>query len=80
LDFAGTLRTHLPNEWRVAKGYPESELAIYARYADVLVVGQADPEGEYLTPLDLPESLAISTGRRPWSSHLSAFAPSLEKR
>ena len=39
------------------------ELAIQARYADLLVVGQADPEGEYLTPPDLPESLAISTGR-----------------
>ena len=55
--------THQPNEWRVAKGYPESELAIQARYADLLVVGQADPEGEYLTPPDLPELLAISTGR-----------------
>lgn len=55
--------THLPNEWRVAQGYPESELAIYARYADLLVVGQTDFESESLTPPDLPEALAIATGR-----------------
>ena len=55
--------THLPNEWRVAKGYPEDELAVQARYADLLVVGQTDPEGRSLTPPDLPESLAIATGR-----------------
>jgi nucleotide-binding universal stress UspA family protein len=55
--------THLPSEWRVVKGYPENELAIQARYADLLVVGQTDPEGESLTPTDFPESLAISTGR-----------------
>ena len=53
--------THLPSEWRVAKGYPENELAIQARYADLLVVGQTDPEGESPTPTDLPESLALST-------------------
>lgn len=46
--------THLPNEWRVAKGYPEDELAVQARYADLLVVGQTDPEGRSLTPPDLP--------------------------
>jgi nucleotide-binding universal stress UspA family protein len=55
--------THLATEWRVAQGYPEDELAIQARYADLLVVGQTDPEGESLTPPDLPELLAISTGR-----------------
>ncbi len=55
--------THLPSEWRVAKGYPENELAIQARYADLLVVGQTDPEGESPTPTDLPKSLALSTGR-----------------
>ena len=55
--------THLPSEWRVAKGYPENELVIQARYADLLVVGQTDPEGESPTPTDLPESLALSTGR-----------------
>jgi nucleotide-binding universal stress UspA family protein len=55
--------THLPNEWRVARGYPENELAVHARYADLLVVGQTDPESESLTPPDLPESLAIASGR-----------------
>ena len=47
--------THLPSEWRAAKGYPENELVIQARYADLLVVGQTDPEGESPTPTDLPK-------------------------
>ena len=55
--------THLATEWRVANGYPENELAVQARYADLLVLGQADPEGQTMTPDDLPESVALATGR-----------------
>ena len=55
--------THLASEWRSANGYPESELAVQARYADLVVVGQADPEDDSLTPDDLPESVALATGR-----------------
>jgi nucleotide-binding universal stress UspA family protein len=55
--------THLPSEWRVTKGYPEDELAVQARYADLLVVGQADPTGESRTPKDLPELVVLASGR-----------------
>jgi len=55
--------THVSNEWRVARGYIENELTVQARYADLLVLGQADPESETQTPGDLPETVAIATGR-----------------
>ncbi len=55
--------THLPTEWRVAKGYVENELAVNARYADLLIVGQTDPDADSPTPTDLPETVALSTGR-----------------
>ena len=53
----------ISTEWRLAKGYADAELAVHARYADIVVVGQTDPANESLTPTDLPETLALSTGR-----------------
>ena len=41
--------THLPREWRQVKGYAENELVVQARYADLLVVGQTDPDAVSLT-------------------------------
>ena len=55
--------SHLPSEWRLAKGYHEEELVIQARYADLLVLGQTEPNRETLTSGDLPETVAISSGR-----------------
>jgi len=55
--------TELSSEWRVARGYPEEELAVQARYADLLVVGQTEPDAVTQTPSDLPEAIALSTGR-----------------
>lgn len=54
---------HLSTEWRLTKGYPENELAVQARYADLVVLGQTEPESGLATPSDLPESVALSTGR-----------------
>lgn len=53
----------LSTEWRLAKGYADAELAIQARYADLVVVGQTEPDDQALTPTDLPETMALSTGR-----------------
>ena len=53
---------HLSTEWRMADGYPENEVALQARYADLVVLGQAEPEPT-ATPSDLPETVAIATGR-----------------
>ena len=54
---------HLPNEWRVTNGYVEHELAVQARYADLLVLGQSEPDSATQTPSDLPEAVALATGR-----------------
>ncbi len=54
---------HLSTEWRVVDGYVENELAVQARYADLLVLGQADPDGDLPTPADLPEAVALASGR-----------------
>jgi nucleotide-binding universal stress UspA family protein len=53
----------ISTEWRLAKGYAGAELAVQARYADVVVVGQTEPDNESLMPTDLPETIALSTGR-----------------
>ena len=34
-----------------------------ARYADLVIVGQADPDDVSMTPADLPEAVALATGR-----------------
>jgi nucleotide-binding universal stress UspA family protein len=54
---------HLPTEWRVVDDYPEEALTIAARYADLLVVGQSTPDNDVTTPENLPESVALATGR-----------------
>jgi nucleotide-binding universal stress UspA family protein len=55
--------THVSMEWRVSEGYPESELTTQARYADLLVLGQTEPDAATPTPADMPETVALSTGR-----------------
>ena len=54
---------HLTTEWRVIDSFADDALALNARYADLLVVGQADDNGIDSAPADMPESIAISTGR-----------------
>jgi len=51
------------SEWRAIDGFADDELAHAARYADLVVVGQADPELPAATPGDLPEHVALSTER-----------------
>jgi nucleotide-binding universal stress UspA family protein len=55
--------SHLSTEWRVPRGYPETELAVQARCADLLVLGQSEPDADSPTPPGLPEAVALSTGR-----------------
>lgn len=55
--------THLSTEWRKTDGYIEEDLAVQARYADLVVLGQADPESQIPTPADVPESVVLSSGR-----------------
>ena len=54
---------HLSTEWRLRNGYIYPELEMQARYADLVIVGQADPDDVSMTPADLPEAVALATGR-----------------
>jgi nucleotide-binding universal stress UspA family protein len=55
---------NISSEWRSANGEADDLLILHARYADLVIVGQSDPEATGL-PLagDLPESVALATGR-----------------
>ncbi len=51
-------------EWRSTEGHVEDLLIVHARYADLVIVGQSDPEATGLPlDVDLPESVALATGR-----------------
>jgi len=52
------------SEWRVIDGYAEDTLTAVARYVDLVVVGQREPEPTpEATPSDLPEKLALHSER-----------------
>jgi len=51
------------SEWRRADGPIDSELALQARYADLTIVGQSNPDAPTATPLDLPQYVAMTSGR-----------------
>jgi nucleotide-binding universal stress UspA family protein len=51
----------LSNEWRVADGYVDEILAAEARVADLVIVGQAEPDSPpTTTPADLAEGIAMA--------------------
>jgi nucleotide-binding universal stress UspA family protein len=55
----------LSSEWRVAEGLAEEVVAAYARYADLAIIGQAEPDAmATTTPPDLAETIAMA-GERP---------------
>jgi len=54
---------NFPSEWRVTEAFSDDALAVSARYADLLVVGQSDPDDPAGGRNDLPEAMAFATGR-----------------
>jgi nucleotide-binding universal stress UspA family protein len=57
--------TSLSSEWRVADGLAEEVVVAYARYADLVIIGQAEPDAmASTTPPDLAETVAMA-GERP---------------
>jgi len=50
-------------EFRTLDIDPLSGMTINARYADLIVVGQADPDEQTATPQRFPEEVVLSTGR-----------------
>jgi nucleotide-binding universal stress UspA family protein len=63
--FQGALGGKRPSsEWRVVDGYAEDNVTAAARYVDLVVVGQREPEPmPEATPTDLPEKLALHSER-----------------
>lgn len=50
-------------EWRNAIDDPVEAMTLHARYADLIVIGQADPADHLHTPVDFPERLVLAAGR-----------------
>jgi nucleotide-binding universal stress UspA family protein len=61
---AETSRRQISAEWRTVTGFPVDVVAVHARYADLIVLGQLDPE-DAQAPVNSPrpEDIALSSGR-----------------
>jgi len=57
-------RQSLSAEWRSTSGYPAEEVAVHGRYADLIILGQLDPDDPW-SPLlhPYPEEVALLAGR-----------------
>lgn len=53
----------LKTEWHSLDGHVEDVMMVAARYADLVVVGQAEPHSISILPARSPESVALSGGR-----------------
>ena len=61
--FEGIVRRHgLRSEWR-SLPYLSIDLGVHAGHADLAVVARRDPAGQTAGPLDLAESLVLTSGR-----------------
>lgn len=54
----------LSSEWRVVDGLAETVVPMHARYADLVIVGQAEPDASTTTPDDFAETVGMA-GERP---------------
>jgi nucleotide-binding universal stress UspA family protein len=62
--FRATLQGEgIEGEWRVVEGVAAETVALHARYADLVVVGQHDPEGEARDSDAIIERALFSSGR-----------------
>ncbi len=57
-------RACVNGEWRLVEGDPVPVLSLHARYADIAIVGQRDPEGEDgIDDPSMPDQLILAVGR-----------------
>lgn len=56
-------REDVAAEWRLAEGVTPEQVALHARYADLVVVGQADPENGPPNATAVLEAALFSSGR-----------------
>lgn len=62
--FRDTMRREgISGEWRAAEGITAELVALHGRYADLVVVGQEDPEGEQPAAGVIIERVLFSSGR-----------------
>ncbi|HYR65564.1 MAG TPA: universal stress protein, partial [Reyranella sp.] len=62
--FRETVGPGYSSEWRVADGYVDDIVVAQARYADLVVVGQAEPDSPPMaTPSDLAEDVTMASER-----------------
>ena len=54
--------TGVSTEWRAVEGDTGEMAAVHARYADLAILGQADPD-DPAAPSDLPEQVIMGSGR-----------------
>jgi nucleotide-binding universal stress UspA family protein len=63
-DFRETLRREAINgEWRLVEGILPEQVALHARYADLAVIGQLDPQAAVLGAGQVVEQVLFATGR-----------------
>jgi len=60
-DVAG--RYGVAAEWRTVHGLPNAVVPLHARYADLTIIGQIDPEQPDTDALPRPEDVALAAGR-----------------
>jgi nucleotide-binding universal stress UspA family protein len=58
-----TKGSSVTKEWRAIDGRADDVFATNARYADLVVVGQTSPDNPFTTPENLPEAVAMASGR-----------------
>ena len=51
------------SEWRVARGEPTAAAALLSRYADLMIVGQPDPDEDSVEGFVDADALVLSSGR-----------------
>jgi nucleotide-binding universal stress UspA family protein len=67
-------------EWRSAIDDPVEAMTLHARYADLIVIGQADSADNAHIPSDFPERLVLAAGRPVLILPAVGSFPSLGKR
>jgi nucleotide-binding universal stress UspA family protein len=75
---AAVKKSNIEHEWRVARGFASDVLRRQARYSDLVIVGQRNPDADDNETPDVPENMLLDTGRPtliiPYIGTLSSFA------
>ncbi len=62
--FKNAVGKSISSEWRVTDGYVEEAMVAHSRFADLVIVGQADPDNQPTgTPSDLAEEVVMASAR-----------------